>query len=86
MVELGYEEVIAISNEPGIFYRDMFQLEAIPNNYKDANIYIIKPDVDTRELGVDFTDATKEGLVAVYQHGIEKGEEFVRQFNGKSRK
>ncbi|NJL62802.1 MAG: hypothetical protein HC903_14400 [Methylacidiphilales bacterium] len=78
MIEAGYKEVIAISNEPGIFYRDMFQLEEIPSNYQDTKIHVIRPDVDTRELGVDFTDATKEGLVAVYQHGIKKGEQFCK--------
>jgi hypothetical protein len=84
MVELGYQQIIAISNEPDVLYRDMFQLEEIPTKYRQANIHIIKPDVDTRELGVDFTDATPEGLVKVYQHGIEKGQEFARQIKNLS--
>jgi hypothetical protein len=84
MVELGYQEVIAISNEPDALYRDMFQLEEITAKYQEANIHIIKPDVDTRELGVDFTNATTEGLVAVYQHGIEKGKEFAKQIKNPS--
>ena len=51
----------------------MFQLEEITENYNGADIYIIKPDMDTKELGVDFTNASVEGLIAVYQHGLEKG-------------
>ncbi len=77
MVEAGYQKVIAISNEPGVLYRDMFQLEEISESYNGADIYIIKPDVDTKELGVDFTDASVEGLIAVYQHGLEKGKHFT---------
>jgi hypothetical protein len=79
MVQAGYEKVIAISNEPGELYRDMFQLEEITENYNGADIYIIKPDMDTKELGVDFTNASVEGLIAVYQHGLEKGR-YILQY------
>lgn len=77
MVDAGYQEVIAISNEPRTLYRDMFQLEAIPENYKGVTINVIQPDIDPKELGVNFTDATEEGLLAVYRHGEEKGKEFI---------
>ena len=77
MIDAGYKEVIAISNEPGIFYRDMFGLEVIPENYQGIDIHIIKPDIDLKEMGVDFTNATLEGLSKVYQHGEEKGKEFL---------
>ncbi|MBW4630773.1 MAG: hypothetical protein KME30_02365 [Iphinoe sp. HA4291-MV1] len=77
MIEQGYQEVIAIANEPGIFYRDMFQIEAIPESYKGVSIHIIQPDVDPKEMEVNFTEATVEGLVALYQHGEEKGKEFI---------
>jgi hypothetical protein len=77
MVEAGYQKVIAIANEPGILYRDMFQRETIPESYKGIDIHIIKPDVDPQELEVNFTDATVGGLFAVYRHGEEKGKEFL---------
>lgn len=73
LVKAGYQKVIAISNEPGVLYRDMFQLEEISEHYNGADICIIKPEMDTKELGVDFTNASIEGLMAVYQHGLEKG-------------
>ena len=53
------------NNEPGILYRDMFQLEEIPGNYQGVDIHIIRPDVDPQEFGVNFTDATPEGLSAL---------------------
>lgn len=77
MIEAGYKQIIAINNEPGIFYRDMFGLEIIPENYQGIDIHIIKPDIDLKEMGVDFTNATPEGLLAVYKHGQEKGREFL---------
>ena len=77
MIEAGYKQVIAISNEPGTFYRDMFGNTEIPENYQGINIQIIKPDTDLKEMGVDFTNATPEGLNRVYQHGEEKGKEFL---------
>ncbi len=83
MIEKGYKEVIAISNEPGTLYRDMFLLEEIPSSYNGVNIHVIKPDVELKDLGVDFTNATEAGLVAVYQHGEEKGREFVKTFVNK---
>ena len=54
MIEAGYQKVIAIANEPGTLYRDMFQLEEIPGNYQGVDIYIIRPDVDPQEFGVNF--------------------------------
>jgi hypothetical protein len=35
-------------------------------------------------LVVDFMSVTREGLVAVYQHGIEKGKQFARQIKNLS--
>ena len=77
MVERGYQTVIAIATEPGNLYRDLFQQEVIPNRYKQVPIHQIQPDIDLKELGVDFTQATSEGLAAVYQHGSDKGQEFL---------
>ena len=77
MVEQGYQSVIAIATEPGDLYRDLFQQEIIPNQYKQVPIRQIQPDIDLKELGVDFFQTTPEGLAAVYQHGLEKGKEFL---------
>ena len=77
MVELGYREVIAIATEAGKFYRDLFQSEVIPTEYKQVPIHIIQPDINLKELGVNVFQATPEGLAAVYQHGLDKGREFL---------
>ena len=76
MVDRGYESVIAIATEP-VLYRDLFQQEVIPERYKGVKIDRIKPDINLKELGVDFVRATPEGLSAVYQHGLDKGKEFL---------
>ena len=76
MVDRGYQSVIAIATEPEL-YRDLFQQEVIPDRYKGVKIDRIKPDIDLKELGVDFFRATPEGLAAVYQHGLDKGREFL---------
>jgi hypothetical protein len=80
MVSAGYQETIAISNEPGTMYQDMFHIEPIPTHSRGVPIHIIRPDVHLKELGVDFTKATPDGLVAVYRHGWDKGSEFIRQW------
>jgi hypothetical protein len=80
MVSAGYQETIAIANEPGTMYQDMFHIEPIPTHSRGVPIHIIRPDVHLKELGVDFTKATPDGLVAVYRHGRDKGLEFIRKW------
>jgi predicted patatin/cPLA2 family phospholipase len=77
MVEQGYQTVIAIATEVGKLYRDLFQLEVIPNQSQQVPILIIQPDINLKELGVDIFQTTPEGLAAVYQHGLDKGREFL---------
>ena len=38
-------------------------------------------DVDLKELGVDVFQATPKGLSAAYQHGLDKGKEFLASLN-----
>jgi hypothetical protein len=77
MVAARHDRTIAISNEPGTMYRDMFHIEPILTHEHGVPIDIIRPDVHLKELGVDFTKATAAGLVAVYRHGRDKGLEFA---------
>jgi hypothetical protein len=80
MVAAGYQETIAISNEPGTLYQDMFHIDPVPTEDRGVPIHIIRPDVPLKELGVDFIKANPDGLVAVYRHGLEKGLEFIKQW------
>jgi hypothetical protein len=81
MVAAGYQETIAIANEPGTMYGDMFHIDPIPSHSHGVPIHTIRPDVHLKQLGVDFTKATPDGLVAVYRHGRDKGAEFVSKWN-----
>ncbi len=80
MVATGYQQTIAIANEPGTMYQDMFHIDPVPTHSHNVPIHIIRPDVQLKELGVDFTRATPAGLIAAYQHGLSKGAEFARQW------
>jgi hypothetical protein len=80
MVSAGYQETIAIANEPGTMYRDMFHIDPVPSQMKGVPIHLIRPDVHLKTLGVDFTKATPAGLVAVYRHGRDKGLEFISKW------
>jgi hypothetical protein len=44
-------------------------------------LHIIRPERDLVEMGVNFTDVTEEGMVKVYEYGMEKGREFVDTWN-----
>lgn len=79
MAELGYPTVVALSNEP-LLYRDIFQQETTPPKWAGSVIEVVAPDRDPADLGVDYTNATADGLAAVFQHGQEKGEAFLGQW------
>jgi hypothetical protein len=80
LAAIGYPEVIAISNEPGPLYRDMFHLEEVPSSFQGSRIHIIRPQFSLRKLGVDFTQASPAGLVRAYQYGQEQGLAFVESW------
>lgn len=76
LAELGYQTIYALATEP-ILYRDIFQDEVMPKSWGGAAIQVITPDFDPAELGVKYTGATEQGLVRVFNHGLEKGKEFL---------
>jgi predicted acylesterase/phospholipase RssA len=79
LAERGYDTVIAIATEPGVFYRDLFQDRPVPHSHNGARIIHVQPDTDPKDMGVDFTRATEKGIADLYQHGIEKGRMVVQQ-------
>lgn len=81
MVAAGYQETIAIANEPGTMYRDMFHIDPIPSHSHGVPIHVIRPDIQLKQLGVDFTKATPDGLLAVYRYGQDRGAEFISKWN-----
>jgi len=82
MAQQGYREVIAIATEPGVLYRNIFQREPVPTVRNGVPIHIIRPDKDPATMGADYTDVTDEGLVAGYEHGMQKGREFLASWVG----
>jgi hypothetical protein len=74
----GYQNIIAIATEPGEITKDFFSGEPIGSKWNSSSIYWIKPEVNLKELGVDFTKASEEGVEKVFEYGIEKGNEFIK--------
>lgn len=78
LAERGYPTVLAIFNEP-IPYRDFFMREIIPTHWQNSRIELIRPEQDPTTWGVNYTQATPQGLTALYQHGLESGRAFLKQ-------
>jgi predicted acylesterase/phospholipase RssA len=78
MVARGYSEVIGISTEVGPAYRDIFADEAIPQTLNGVPIRLIQPEYELKDIGVDFTSCTAEGLIAAFQHGQAQGRAFLQ--------
>lgn len=75
--ELGHDCVVAISPEPGPFFRDLYQSTVIPAEWKGTRIHFIQPPLDLKEIGVDYLSARAEGLHQAFQLGKETGMAFV---------
>jgi len=78
LADRGYQNIIAIATEPGEITKDFFSGELIGSKCNNSSIYWIKPEVNLKELGVDFTKASKKGVEKVFEYGIEKGNEFIK--------
>lgn len=86
MVRRGYGAVVAIATDPGVLYRDIFRTDPIPEGWEGVPIRVVRPEGDPKELGVDFTGATEQGLLAVYRHGEERGRQFTRDYVSRRRR
>ena len=75
---LGYELIIALGSEQ-VLYRDIFQTEQMPDQWGDVDILAICPEMDPAEFGVNYTNATVDGLKQLFIHGHEKGQAFLAQ-------
>lgn len=74
MTERGYSPVLAIATEPGPLRRDMFSAETI-----GGPIVVLQPHCDLKELGVDFTKATPEGLEHAFALGVRAAHSYQAQ-------
>jgi hypothetical protein len=77
LAQLGCDKVVAISPEPGLFYRDLFQNEIIPKSYNSIPIDFIQPESDLSSIGVDYMKVTNKGLDAAFELGKEAGKAYL---------
>jgi len=77
LAELGYRKIICITTEDENTKLDLFSNENIPENISGSDILFIKPDFNLKDIGVDYFKTTESGLKKTYEHGIEKGKEFL---------
>ncbi len=76
LAERGCRKVLALVNEPGPPYLDLFGARPMPERWAEAHIQVVQPDIDPAELGVEYTSATSAGLEAVFRHGLEVGRRY----------
>jgi hypothetical protein len=79
MIELGYEQVIAVATEPTL-YRDIMQDQTMPQSWRGRPVHVIRPAFDPCQQGVNYTTASQEGLARVYQHGQAQAKAFLARF------
>jgi len=78
LADRDFQNIIAVATEPGEITKDFFSGVPIGNQWNGSRIYWIKPETNLKKLGVDFTKASKEGIEKVFEYGIEKGNEFIK--------
>jgi hypothetical protein len=79
MTAIGFREVIAIAPDPGPVYRDLFHSAVIPEMAWRSRIRIIRPQRDPKSLGVEETVASEQGLINLYDHGLDQGIKFLTE-------
>jgi hypothetical protein len=80
LIVYGYKKIIVVATEIGALYRSIVADQVIPETIDNVPIYVVRPGIDLKEIGVDYTACTDEGLLAVFQHGKERGREFLAQW------
>ena len=81
MAEMGYKNIIAVLTEPEIPGLDYFSNEKVPDKHLETKISFVKPEMNLKDLGVDFTVATEEGIIQAFEHGVEQGRAFLESWS-----
>lgn len=71
LASLGMKTILAIATTVGDAYVNLYRRNRLVDVVGSASIEFIAPQVELKELGVDFTTATAEGIQRVYDHGRE---------------
>jgi len=78
LINIGYNHVICILTEHDQKKTDLFSKEEIPTDFGNAHIDFIQPDMNLKDMNVDFYAASEEGLRQAFLHGIDKGNKFLK--------
>lgn len=77
--ELKCGRIICISAEKEKVFTNIFMQEEIPFQIDGVLVDVIKPDIDLKEVGLDFYKITEEGLNIGYKHGYKKGLTYINK-------
>lgn len=77
MAALGHRRIIAVGTQPGPIPLDLVGDRMVPDEAGGVTIETVVPDMDPAAIGVEATSADAAGLAALYDHGREKGNEFL---------
>jgi hypothetical protein len=78
----GTRTILAIATSAGDAFTNLYRREPIAGHIGDVLVEHIAPAVDLKELGVDFTTATREGLLNAYEHGREVARGWIASHGG----
>lgn len=79
LTELKCGRIICISVEKEKVFTNIFMQKEIPFQIDGVLVDVIKPDIDLKELGLDFYKITEDGLNIGYKHGYEKGLTYMNK-------
>jgi predicted acylesterase/phospholipase RssA len=77
LLNLGYDKIICILTEHDNKRVDMFSKEENSPIIKQAKIDYILPEINLKEMGVDYYSATEDSLKEVYLYGYKKGVNYI---------
>lgn len=74
---LGCERIICIGVEKGKVFTNIFMQEEIPSHIGGTFIDIIKPDIELKDIGLDYYTITDNGLSSGFEHGYRIGLQYM---------
>jgi predicted patatin/cPLA2 family phospholipase len=77
LYDIGYKHLICILTEHDNKKNDMFSANEITNSISKDKIDFIHPDMNLKDIGVDYYNATEETLRHAFLYGYEKGIEYL---------
>ena len=77
MAALGHRRIIAVGTRPGPVPLDLVGDRTAPDEADGVPIETIVPELDPAVLGVEATSADAAALADLYDHGREKGKDFL---------